>query len=292
MRSMTGFGRAFVEREGVRVVAEIRALNQRFFELKLSLPRGWGEHEAQVRKMVQKVVARGRVEVFLRYAAVKAPAVKLQVNEKLAKLYVSELRRLGKQLNLNGHLDLGVIMHRPEIFHVVENDDDQVAHGINVGFAALEQALKKLETERVREGASLKRDFARRVKKILAAIPKIEKLSTQTRMEVLATFQARVKELLAEMPLNEKRLYEEAAGAAQRGDITEELTRLRIHLDALAELLEREEPVGKSIEFLLQEINREVNTMGSKSQNAALSQLTVEVKGEAEKMREQVQNVE
>ena len=292
MRSMTGFGRAFVEREGMRVVAEIRALNQRFFELKLSLPRGWGEHEAQVRKMVQKVVSRGRVEVFMRYAALKSPEVKLQVNEKLAKMYVSEMRRLGKQLHLNGSLDLGAIMHRPEIFHVIENEDDQIAHGIKLGFEALEQALKKLEIERVREGASLKRDFARRVKKIIAAIPQIEKLSAQTRMEVLATFQARVKELLAEMPLNEKRLYEEAAGAAQRGDITEELTRLRIHLDALAQLLEREEPVGKSIEFLLQEINREVNTMGSKSQNAALSQLTVEVKGEAEKMREQVQNVE
>jgi uncharacterized protein (TIGR00255 family) len=94
------------------------------------------------------------------------------------------------------------------------------------------------------------------------------------------------------LPLNEKRLYEEAAGVAQRGDITEELTRLRIHLEALKELLEKPEPVGKSIEFLLQEINREVNTMGSKSQNAGLSQLTVEIKGEAEKMREQVQNVE
>src|SRR5690242_8521395 len=292
MRSMTGFGRAFVEREGVRVVAEVRALNQRFFELKLSLPRGWGEHEAQVRKMVQKVVSRGRVEVFMRYVAVKAPEVKLQVNEKLAKMYVSEMRRLGKQLNLNGHLDLDVIMHRPEIFHVVEADEDHVAHGIHLGFEALEQALRKLEVERVREGGSLKRDFARRVKKIRAAIPRIEKLSSQTRLEVLAAFQARVKELLAETPVNEKRLYEEAAGVAQRGDITEELTRLRIHLDALAELLQREEPIGKSIEFLLQEINREVNTMGSKSQNAALSQVTVEVKGEAEKMREQVQNVE
>jgi uncharacterized protein (TIGR00255 family) len=109
---------------------------------------------------------------------------------------------------------------------------------------------------------------------------------------MLTGFQERVKELLAELPLNEKRLYEEAAGVAQRGDITEELTRLRIHLEALKELLDRTEPVGKSIEFILQEINREVNTMGSKSQNAGLSQLTVEVKGEAEKMREQVQNVE
>ena len=292
MRSMTGFGRAHLERDGVRVVAEIRALNQRFFELKLSLPRGWGEHEAQVRKLVQSTVSRGRVEVFMRYSATKAPAVKLQVNDKLAKMYIAELRKLGKQLNLNGRLGMETIMQRPEIFHVIEDEDDQVQQGVKLGIEALEQALKKLEVERIREGNSLKRDFARRIKKILAAMPKIEKLSADTRAEVLAAFQSRVKELLAELPVNEKRLYEEAAGVAQRGDITEELTRLRIHLDALMELLDRTEPVGKSIEFLLQEINREVNTMGSKSQNAGLSQLTVEVKGEAEKMREQVQNVE
>jgi uncharacterized protein (TIGR00255 family) len=292
MRSMTGFARAHIERDGVRVVAEIRALNQRFFELKLSLPRGWGEHEAQVRKMVQATVSRGRVEVFMRYNATKAPPVRLQVNQKLAKLYITELRKLGKQLNLNGRLGMETIMQRPEIFHVIEDEDDQLNHGVKLGFEALEVALKKLEVERIREGNSLKRDFARRIKKILAAMPKIEKLSGQTRAEVLASFQNRVKELLGEIPVNEKRLYEEAAGVAQRGDITEELTRLRIHLVALKELLERAEPVGKSIEFLLQEINREVNTMGSKSQNAGLSQLTVEVKGEAEKMREQVQNVE
>jgi len=292
MRSMTGFGRAHLERNGVRVVAEIRALNQRFFELKLSLPRGWGEHEAQVRKMVQATVSRGRVEVFMRYTATKAPPVKLQVNEKLAKLYIAELRRLGKQLKLNGRLGMETIMQRPEIFHVIEDEDDQIQHSVRLGLEALEQALKNLEAERIREGNSLKRDFARRIRKILAAMPKIEKLSIDTRAEMLIGFQSRVKELLAELPLNEKRLYEEAAGVAQRGDITEELTRLRIHLDALKELLDRDEPVGKSIEFLLQEINREVNTMGSKSQNAGLSQLTVEVKGEAEKMREQVQNVE
>src|SRR5882724_7480101 len=116
MRSMTGFGRGFAEHGGVRVVAEIRALNQRFFELKMSLPRGWGEHEAQVRKMVQAMVARGRVEVFVRLTALKAPPVRLQVNERLAKLYITELRRLGKQLNLNGRLELDTIMHRPEIF--------------------------------------------------------------------------------------------------------------------------------------------------------------------------------
>jgi uncharacterized protein (TIGR00255 family) len=291
MHSMTGFGRAFVEQGGIRAVAEVRALNQRFLEVKLNLPRGWGEHEAQVRKMIQAFVSRGRVEVFIRCTTVKAPPVRLVVNEQFARTYIGELRRLGKRLHLDGPLGFEAILPRPEIFHVVEREEDE-AHGVRISLEALSRALRRLESERLREGRSLKRDFQSRVGKIAGAIPRIERLAERTRKEIIAAFKARVMELLADQPVNEKRLYEEAAAAAQRGDITEELTRLRIHLDALRQLLERHEPVGKSIEFLLQEINREVNTMGSKSQNAALSQLTVALKGEAEKMREQVQNVE
>lgn len=288
---MTGFGRAASENDGVRVVAEVRALNQRFFELKMSLPRGWGEHESQVRKLVQTVVSRGRVEIFLRYTTIKPPPVMLQVNERLAGTYVNELRRLAKSFRLEGRLGIEAIMHRPEIFHVAEADTNH-AHGVRLGFEVISSALKRLEAERIREGKSLKRDFEARIRKISRVVPKIERLANKTREDVIGNFKLRMQELLGELPLNEKRLYEEASAAAQRGDISEELTRLRIHLAGLGELLKREGPVGKPIEFLLQEINREVNTIGSKSQNAQLSQLTVQLKGETEKMREQVQNVE
>jgi len=291
MRSMTGFGRAVVERRGTRVVVEARALNQRFLELKLNLPRGWGEHEAEIRKLVQSVVARGRIEVFVKCVALKPPPARLEVNDRLANLYVGELRRLGRRLHLDGALGIEAILNRPEIFHVVEEEHDS-GEAIRLGMIALTRALRAMNAERTREGASLKRDFGRRVGRIVTAIPKIEGLAEQTRAEVMANFQRRVRELLDNLPVDEKRLYEEAALAAQHGDISEEITRLRTHLEGLRRLLVREGPVGKSIEFLLQEINREVNTMGSKSQNAALSQVTIEVKAEAEKMREQVQNVE
>lgn len=291
MRSMTGFGRGLVERDGTRVTAEIRALNQRFFELKLNLPRGWGEFEAEIRKLIQNTVARGRVELFVKVIQVRPPSARLQVNEKLAGEYVEELRRLARRLHLGGDLGIEAILNRPEIFHVVEEERDR-SDAPRLGIAAIERALKALDSERLREGKSLQKDFAARVKKIRVAIPKIQRLSEQTRAEIMKTFQARVKELLANLPVNEKRLYEEASSASQHGDISEEITRLKTHLEGLGELLNREGPVGKSIEFLLQEINREVNTMGSKSQNAALSHLTVAVKAEAEKMREQVQNVE
>lgn len=291
MRSMTGFGRALVERNGIQVTAEIRALNQRFFELKLSLPRSWGEYEADIRKLIQNRVARGRIELFVKAVSVRPPAARLQVNEKLANQYIDQLRRLAKHLGLNGNPGIEAILNRPEIFQVVEEERD-ASDAPRLGMVAIQRALKVLDIERIREGTSLKKDFSARVKKIRTAIPKIERLSEQTRAEIMKTFQTRVRELLANLPVNEKRLYEEASSASQHGDISEEITRLKTHLDGLHELLRRQGPVGKSIEFLLQEINREVNTMGSKSQNAALSHLTVAVKAEAEKMREQVQNVE
>jgi uncharacterized protein (TIGR00255 family) len=291
MRSMTGFGRAQLERGGFQALAEVRALNQRFFELKLNLPRGWGEYEAEVRKLVQGVVERGRVEVFIRCVALRPAPAHLKVNDALAASYVAELRRLAKRLRLDAKLGIEAILERQEIFQVTEEEIDTRA-GASLALEALGRALKVLERERAREGAALKRDFEARLKTIAAAVPRIEKLAAGSRAVIRATFENRIRELLGDLPVNEKRLYEEASNAAQHGDITEEITRLGVHLHAMRALVGRAGPVGKSIEFLLQEINREINTMGSKSQNAALSQITIEMKGETEKMREQVQNVE
>ncbi|HTW86520.1 MAG TPA: YicC/YloC family endoribonuclease, partial [Candidatus Binataceae bacterium] len=147
MRSMTGFGRAEVERAGIQATAEVRTLNQRFLEFKLNVPRGWGEHEAEVRRLVQAVVARGRVEVFLRYAPVGPPRARLQVNDELAARYVAELRRLGKKLSLEGHPGIEVILQRPEIFQVSETEIES-RHAVPVSLAALKKALRTLETER------------------------------------------------------------------------------------------------------------------------------------------------
>jgi uncharacterized protein (TIGR00255 family) len=288
---MTGFGRVQSERGGIQVVAEVRSLNQRFFELKLNLPRGWGEHEGEIRKIVQSAVERGRVEAFIRCVVLKPPRARLRVNDDLAASYVSELRRLGKRLELDGKLGLEAILQRPEIFQVIEEENDTKA-GVEFALQAIKRAVKALEIERRREGAALRRDFEGRIKSIGDRVPAIEKLVAESRATIHANFETRVRELLGDLPVNEKRLYEEASNAAQHGDITEEVTRLRVHLKAMRDLVNRSGPVGKSIEFLLQEVNREVNTMGAKSQNAALSQITIEMKGEVEKMREQVQNVE
>ncbi len=291
MRSMTGFGRAEQSRGGVQVVVEVRALNQRVFELKANLPRGWGEREAEIRKLVQEHVERGRVEVFVRAIVLKPARVKLQVNEELARNYVTELRRLGRKLGLDGQLGIEAVLQRPEIFQVAEQEEDPQA-GADLAREALRKAMKALERERSREGRELRRDFEQRLKRIAAVLPRIEALAAKARAAITANFNLRMRELLGEAPINEKRLYEDALSAAHHGDISEEMTRLRVHLKAMGPLLNRAGTVGKAIEFLLQEMGREINTIGAKSQDAQMSQIAVEMKGEIEKMREQVQNVE
>lgn len=292
MRSMTGFGRAEIERGKIRVAVEMRSLNQRFFELKLNLPRGWHEHEAEIRKLVQGTIARGRVEVFVRYTALGPAPATLRVNEQLATLYIRELTRLGRRLGLDGKPGIDALLHRPEIFQVAEAEETDSHLGAELALGAIARALKVLDAERRREGKALRADFVNRINTIAAALPRIERLAADSRGEIVANFQSRLRDLIADLAINEKRLFEEAAEASQRADITEEVTRLRVHLKGLRELIDGQGPVGKQIEFLLQEVNREVNTTGAKSQNAELSRLTVSLKGEVEKMREQVQNVE
>jgi len=288
---MTGFGRAAVKDQHLQIEAEVRALNQRFIEIKLTLPRGWGEHEAEIRKLVQGVIARGRVEVAIRHLGLRPSRNRLHVDQRLAEEYVAELRRLAKRLKLSGNLGVEAVVSRPEIFQSIEEQVDNSA-GVELGLKALKRALDALEAEREREGRTLQRDLAGHLKRIEQLIPKVTALAEKSRIEIIANFEERVRRLLEELPINEKRLHEEAAGAASRADISEELARLRAHTQALRGLIGKEGAVGKEIEFLLQEVNREVNTIGAKSQNAELSRLTVEMKGKLEKMREQVQNVE
>jgi uncharacterized protein (TIGR00255 family) len=296
MRSMTGFGRGKAAHGGLQVQAEVRSVNQRFLEIKLNLPRGWSEQESEFRKMISATVSRGRIETVIRAFGPK-PGGRLVVNEKLARSYIEELRALKKRLALAGEPGLDALLGRPEIFQVIDQEPD-TGPELTLGRKALAAALKALDAERIREGRSLKRDLGERLSTVTRHTREIARLAEESRRAIIAGFQARVREMLdhpngAELRfVEEKRLYEDAAAAAQRADISEELARLNSHLQGLGELLSRAAPVGKEIEFWLQELGREVNTVGSKSQSPALSRLAVAIKGELEKMREQVQNVE
>jgi uncharacterized protein (TIGR00255 family) len=184
MRSMTGFGRAEIERGDLRVAAEIRALNQRFFELKLNLPRTWGEYEAEIRKLIQSVIERGRIELFVRCTSLAPAPTNLRVNDRLAASYVKELGRLGKRLGLNGSLGIDALLHRPEIFEVREEETDWRPR-FDLAMTAIGRALKAMDTERRREGGALRADFISRITKIAAALPRIERLAAASRSEIV-----------------------------------------------------------------------------------------------------------
>jgi uncharacterized protein (TIGR00255 family) len=291
MKSMTGFGRATVEEHGWQVSVEARALNQRFLEIKLGLPRGWTEYEQQLRRLVQRVIHRGRVEVVVRVQAIRQHPGRVVVNLELARRYVAEVRRLSRALNLDGAIGVEAILQRPELVRMSEEETDTHAQ-VRSARKAIVLAVDALDAARVREGKALQRDFMGRMRRVAAVTRDIERRARAVRSSTIAAFQRRVRELLHDAAPDEKRLYEEAVNVAQRADVSEEVVRLQAHLKALATLLGRSAPVGKEIEFLLQELNREANTIGAKSQDVRLSRLAIQIKSEIEKMREQAQNVE
>ncbi|MGH7822816.1 MAG: YicC/YloC family endoribonuclease [Candidatus Binatia bacterium] len=291
---MTGFGAGkarlrLTPVEG-RVTVEVKSVNQRFLDLRFVLPKEYSPWEAELRNQVQAVVSRGRVEVNVSRAVTRGGGPGLTLDLELARAWVGAWRRLQQRLGLPGTIDLSFLKGVPEFYRTSEPESRPEAERPPVQ-RALADALRQLDRARSREGRHLERDMRLRVKRL-------ERLATGMAGRAhdnLAAVRQRIEERMREIlggRVDEGRVVQEAAFQAERGDVTEELVRLRSHLAGLRDLFGTSEPVGKRIEFLLQEVQREVNTVASKSNDLALTRLAVEAKGEIEKIREQVQNVE
>jgi uncharacterized protein (TIGR00255 family) len=290
---MTGFGagRAHLRSPGGsgRIAVEVKSVNQRFLDLRFVLPKEYLPFEGDLRKDVEAAVARGRVEVSVS-RSVRLPTPKLQVDLELARAYVAQWRRLQRQLGLPGQVDLSFLRGVGELFRTVEVPRAPQRE-LPALRRALAEALRRLDRERRREGRALERDIRRRVKRLEELAAAMEERAAANHEATQQRVAARMRDLLRG-GVDESRLAQEAAFQAERSDVSEELVRLRSHLQGIAELLGKAEPVGKRIEFLLQEVQREVNTVASKASDLRLIHLAVEAKGEVEKIREQVQNVE
>jgi uncharacterized protein (TIGR00255 family) len=291
---MTGFGSATARlgsgaQQG-SVTVEVKSVNQRFLDLKLSLPKEYASSEGELRGVVQAAVARGRIEVYVSRTAAR-DALKVEIDEDLARAYVAEWQRLQRKLKIPGEVDLSFLRGLTEIYRPREPKAATPENELAVVRKALEGALKQLDKARDREGKNLESDMRGRIRTLdglatgMADRVKASLEDTRKRIE------ERIRELVGG-EADEMRIVQEAAFLAERSDVTEELVRLKSHLAGLLELCGKAEPVGKRIEFLLQEVHREVNTVASKSSDLALTRLAVEAKGEVEKLREQVQNVE
>jgi uncharacterized protein (TIGR00255 family) len=289
---MTGYGAGAAEAPTARVTVEVRSLNQRFLDVRVTAPREFAAFEREVRDRVRAVAERGRVEVTItRSAQAARRRYAVAARLELARAYVAAARDLGRRLRLDGAVSITDVLRLPDLFEVREVPPETRGEHASLT-RALTAALRAFDAERRREGAHLQRDMRQRV-------ARLKRITTDVRRRlptVLAALRRQVEERLVRLvgaaDLDRARVAQEVAALAERSDVTEELVRLEAHLTALAAAVAAQGSVGKRIEFLLQEVQRELNTTSAKAGDPHIVDLALAAKGEVERLREQVQNVE
>ena len=290
MRSMTGYGAAAGHAGNCRLTVEIRSVNQRFLDLKLNVPREYGPFEPELRRVISAAIERGRVEVHVA-RALPPRSAGLALQKDVAAAYVKGLKQLQKEFGLKGPIDLSLLASRNDLFTAAEPAADVAAEVAEVQ-KLLAKALAAHRKERQREGAHLRRDMHERIRRLRSTLKALEKAAAGVVPRLKAKLDKRLAELLGAAAMDPARLVQETAIIADRCDVTEELVRLGSHLAALDDLVGSDDGVAKRIDFVLQEVNRELNTIGSKASDLDVTNLVVGGKADVEKLREQIQNVE
>ena len=289
MLSMTGYGRAMRELDGRQLTIELKSVNHRFLDLSFRMPRNLMFLEDDARKLIGARLSRGHVDVFMTYRNARSDARKVQVDRALFDAYASALSSLTDS-GVEDDRSLMSIARLPDVLVVTEAEEDQDALRALLK-ETLDAALDQLVEMRRREGAEMKKDLAFRTDRIEEMTNAVEARYPDTVEEYTRRLRASIEELIGRN-VDETRLLTEVAVMADRSAIAEETVRLHAHIAQLRECLEKAEPVGRRIDFLVQELNREVNTISSKSQDVPITQLVVSMKAEIEKLREQLQNIE
>lgn len=291
IRSMTGFGKKMAVWHETSVSVEMRSVNHRFLEVAVRVPRSMAELEDGIKKAVQQRCRRGRIDVTVSIHGGRTGGKTLQLDRNLAKQYHQALRDLKKSLRLGGTVDVGLLAGFRELFSLSDEPVNlSELHDLILELAG--GALNELEQMRRQEGQALATDFTHHVHRLREHTQQIGERAPRLAEENYLRMQNRLEKLMATGIPDQPRLLQELALFADRCDISEELVRLESHMVQFEHTLKSKDAVGKTLEFLLQEVGREVNTIGSKANDAAVAQLVVAMKAEVEKMREQVQNVE
>ena len=285
IQSMTGFGRCQKTLGSRDITVEIKAVNHRYLEFSSRLPRSLGFIEDKLKAQVQSRIARGKVEVSVTVAEQKGSASRVTLNEGLALSYLEELRIFARKNGLTDDLTL------PDLFttRMAEVDEDALWRDIS---ETADGALDSFIAMRRREGEKLSADLAAKLYNILTLVEAVERRSPETVEAYRQRLYKKLGELLADRQIDDSRVLTEAALFADKVAVDEETVRLRSHIDQFRHILTLEEPVGRKLDFLVQEMNREANTIGSKAQDAEMARIVVELKSEIEKVREQIQNIE
>ena len=292
IKSMTGYGRARQELHKRDITVEVRSVNNRYLDCAVKMPRMYTFAEDAVKKHVQQAMSRGKVDVFITVDATAADVSKVAVNGELAAQYAAALRELAAVCGAEGYQPSPETLARfPDVLTVTKEDEDLETVSADL-CAVLDEALASYNAMRAVEGKKLAEDIAGRLDAIERYTGQVEARSPETVAEYRAKLTARMEEVLQSTAIDEQRIRTEAAIYADKVAVDEETVRLRSHVAQLRTMLESDEPMGRKMDFLIQEVNRESNTIGSKCNDVAIAQVVVGLKAEVEKMREQVQNVE
>ena len=291
MKSMTGFGRAKLEKEGREYLVEIRSVNHKYADISIKAPRNLFYLEDKIRKAVLNRISRGKIEVFINYANYGSEGKNVIFNQELAKLYVQELRSLAEQTGLSSQIHITEIAKMPDVFNI-QIPEESLDNIWSELLECLENAIDNFIDMRSIEGLKIKQDIEHRLQNIEENVNEISKLSTGLIEEYVVKLENQIKEILKTDVVDQNRLAQETVIYADKSSIEEEITRLRSHILQFRNLLEQEKPCGKKIDFLVQEMNRETNTIGSKSGKLEITNLVIDTKTELEDIREQIQNIE
>lgn len=291
--SMTGFGNAQTNYLGTTISVEIRSVNHRFSEITARLPRLISSFEQQIRDIVKNQVERGKINISVSFSRNEETGVKNQINETLALSYYKMLENLNKKLGIDEKIKIEHILSFPDVIVMPETSDEEQQNLVNEVCKVVEEATKRFKRMRFEEGEQLAKDLISRIKLLNSNLDKIEKIAKNMSRETYEILLVRVSNLVKDPSvLSQERLELEVALLADKSDVTEEITRFRSHNKMFLETLENSTSPGRRINFILQEMFREANTIGSKSIKSEIAHLIVNIKEEVERIREQVQNVE
>ncbi|MCI8914617.1 MAG: YicC family protein [Lawsonibacter sp.] len=291
VKSMTGYGRAEEVFNGCTITVELRSVNNRYLDCNVRIPRLYLFAEEGIKTRVQNTISRGKVDVFVTLDSAGAERVQVTVNKPVADGYYTALKRLSEEYGLSGDISVSLLSRFPEVLlaEKAEEDVEQMAKDI---CSVLDRALADFDQMRTREGERLKEDILSRAAAIEHKVSLVEQRSPQTVAEYRAKLEARISEVLANTQLDPARILTEAAIFADKVAVDEETVRLRSHVGQLREMLSKGGATGRKLDFLIQEFNREANTIGSKCSDIEVAGHVVDIKAEIEKIREQVQNIE
>lgn len=291
IKSMTGYGSAKGTVEGLEISVELKSVNNKFLDAAVRMPRSFLFAESAVKSLVQQHISRGKVDVFVTVDSSMADDMTVRINEPLLRGYLEAIEHIAEEHKLPNDATAMSVSRFPDVLSVEKKEAD--AEAISAGICAVaEQALCDFDAMRLREGEKLRDDVTEKLASIDALVTKIEKESPKTVAEYRARLEARMAEVLGTAGIEESRILAEAAVFADHVAVDEETVRLRSHMSQLKTMINGSSPTGRKIDFLIQEFNREANTIGSKCQSSDIAHVVVDLKSEIEKIREQIQNIE